>query len=329
MDSAWRQTVTNQQTILTVVAGLAVPAIVTLMTQDEPLSVSEGRLLTYAIISLAIHIPLLLLTAHNDRRTAFMISQGEGKDPWRIVLSRINNILYPIVNFSVLAPWLFLLLILFNRVNIDHFSYVEFKLIRSYHIAKIDSPWVVLSTIGTFLAVVAAVIGIEEIRSLIFRPRIRPDETKLVRTEHHRQNKTPLIYHRLIVKNVWRWLGRSARDVRVLLSYDRDGLPPSSDFIPVPLRWTYWNSANRGISRGEPAYLDVFEEKQGNIGRQYEFCWADDMAGAGSAEGKLKIFNPYSGNIRLEFYERNGGLIGDMTLKYDKDTDYFEVIDWE
>jgi hypothetical protein len=194
---------------------------------------------------------------------------------------------------------------------------------------NLDSPWVALSTIGTFAAVLAAVIGIEEIRSLIFKPKIRPDELKLVRTEHYRQGKDPLIYHRLIVKNLWRWLGRSAKQVRVLLSYERNGLPPSRDFIPIPLRWTYWNSANRGISRGEPAYLDVFEEKQGTTGRQYEFCWADDMAGSDSAEGSLKVFNPYSGNIRLEFYERNGGLIGDMTLKYDKDHDCFEVTKWK
>src|SRR3989344_6179339 len=211
----------------------------------------------------------------------------------------------------------------------NKFNYLNEMLVQMARVGDgVNSPWAMFSALATLLAVIAAVIGIEEIRSLIFRPKIRPNELKLVRTVHSRKNKNSLTYHRLIVKNIWRWLGGSAKDVRVFLSYDRDGKPPSTDFIPIPLRWTYWNRAKRDISRGEPAYLDVFEEKQGNIGKQYEFCWADDMAGSGSAEDNLKIFNPHSGNIRLQFYERNGGPVGDMTLKYDKGNDYFEVIDW-
>ncbi len=189
----------------------------------------------------------------------------------------------------------------------------------------IDSPWVALSAIGTLLAVVVAVIGIEEVRSFVFRPVIRRKAPELVRTEHRREGKETLIYHRLIVTNIKWWRGKLARDVRVLLTYDKNGQPPPDGFIPIPLRWTYWNSFTRDISRGEPAYLDVFEEKNNEKGgKDYYFCWADNVAGSGSKEGILEKFDSNLGNPRLEFYERNGGRIGDITLdakRLTRDTD--------
>ncbi len=331
MDNAWRQTVTNQQTILTVIAGLAVPAIVTLMTQNSLLSVSEGRLLTYAIISLAIHIPFLLLTAHNDRRTAFMISQGQITDPWRIVLSRINNILYPIVNFSVLAAWLFLLLVLFNRINIDSSPPQVFEPNRVQYTNIVNSPWDMWSAIGTIFAALVALgiglLGIKEIRAYIFSPKITPQERKLQKTEQKNKDGETFVYQRLIVKNSGQRFGGSANDVRTFLTYENGNQPELKNFIPIPLRWTYFSTFSRDISQGEPAYLDICAKKKGND--IYGFCWASDTAGSGSKSGVLENFDPKLGNLRLEFYERNGGRVGDMTLQYCDTEDCFKVIDWE
>lgn len=198
-----------------------------------------------------------------------------------------------------------------------------------FNICGPATEWLVAG--GTLFLGLAAVVGIEEVRSFVFRPVIRREDPELVRTEHRREGKKTLIYHRLIVTNIKWWRGKSARDVRVLATYDKNGQPPPRDFIPIPLRWTYWNTFERDISRGEPAYLDVFEEKTKEKGIIYEFCWAKDVAGSGSAEGILREFDTRYGDLRLEFYERTGGLIGDMTLKYfsDKDKGYFKVICWK
>lgn len=91
------------------------PALVTILTQQD-LGITERRLLSYAVIALAVHIPLLLLTVHNDRRTAYMISQGQMTDAWRVVLSHINNIIYPFLIGSLLAAWAFIVIILLLRI---------------------------------------------------------------------------------------------------------------------------------------------------------------------------------------------------------------------
>lgn len=185
----------------------------------------------------------------------------------------------------------------------------------------INSPWVMLSAIGTLLLAFVAFFGIDEIRSLFFRSHIRPNELKLIRTA---QKKGTLIYHRLIVKNL-RWIGwrpgKPAKDVRVLLTYVKS----PAEFIPIPLRWTYWSKSLRDISKGEPAYLDVICYDV--IEKKYKFCWSKKDT-VSSDDPLLKYFNPKYGDIRLEFYERSGGLIGDMTIKHFAESDYFKVIRW-
>jgi hypothetical protein len=111
----WRQTVVTQFTVFSVIAGLAVPALVAFIAQGD-LSPLENRLVILTLIALAVHVPLLVLTAHNERRTAFMNWQGQQGDAWRVFLSRVNNILYPFVNLSIVAAWFLLLILLAQRL---------------------------------------------------------------------------------------------------------------------------------------------------------------------------------------------------------------------
>lgn len=170
-----------------------------------------------------------------------------------------------------------------------------------------------------FAAAVTAFITFEGPRSFFFRPRIRPVElSKALHTEGPKK----LTYHRLIVKNLRRWPVVAARDVRVWLTYKARA---PRNFIPIPLRWTYWGTATRDIARGEPAYLDVLQREEGNA--VYQFCWPSDRVGP--SESILRNFDPSYCDLQLEFFERGGTRIGVITLMYLPDEDWLKVISWE
>lgn len=195
--------------------------------------------------------------------------------------------------------------------------YESFRMI-SGHLDRIangvNSPWPMVSALGAIGVGFLAIFG-EPLRKCLLPPCLSAVEVK---STAQRINLDIYRYQRLIVKNV----GLSAaREVRVLLTYDKNGNPPPEDFIPIPLGWMHWREPSRDISRSEPAYVDVLKKKEG--AERYNFCWADGLAG--SSDPLLDEFNPEHGNVRLEFFERDRQ-IGDVTLRYSNDNDKLEIV---
>lgn len=177
-----------------------------------------------------------------------------------------------------------------------------------------NSPWPMISALGAISVGFLAIFG-EPIRKFFLSPCLQPVEIKStmqkVNGEDHR-------LHRLIVKNV----GLSAaREVRVLMTYDKNNEPPQENFIPIPMGWMHWRQPSRDVSRGEPAYVDVLRRKEG--AEKYNFCWAETLAG--SSDPLLDLYDPNYGNIRLEFFERDRK-IGDVTMSYSAEDDVLRII---
>lgn len=178
----------------------------------------------------------------------------------------------------------------------------------------INSPWPKVAALGTIGVGFLAIFG-EPIRKWLLPPRLSAVEIK---STYQRCNQDKYRYQRLIIQNI----GLSAaREVRVLMTYAKNGEPPPEDFIPIPLGWMHWRGPSRDISRSEPAYVDVLKKKEGE--EKYNFCWAEGLAG--SSDPLLDKYNPEHGNIRLEFFERDRK-VGNVTLRYSSGTDKLEII---
>lgn len=180
----------------------------------------------------------------------------------------------------------------------------------------------ILGIVGTLILGSLALFG-NEIRSWLFRPELSPIEFKKTYQRIPRNIGGAIyhkeyIFHRLIVKNTG---SMRAKDVRVLLTYEKGNQKELKNFIPVPLNWTHWNKSSRDISRGEPAYVDVLMKEVGKP--DYEFCWSYETGSA--VDPLLMNFYPKFGNIRLEFFEHDSK-IGDVGLKYDEEEDVLAVI---
>ncbi len=177
----------------------------------------------------------------------------------------------------------------------------------------INSPWPTISAIGTIAVGILAIFG-EPIRKVFLPPCLSAVE---VVPTTQRIGQDDYRFQRLIVKNV----GLStAREVRVLLTYDKNGQPPPQNFVPIPLAWMHWRRPSRDISRGEPAYVDILKKKEN--ADKYNFCWPD---GLGSSDELLDRFDPKHGSIRLKFFERDRQ-IGDITLRYSSETDKLDIV---
>jgi hypothetical protein len=179
-----------------------------------------------------------------------------------------------------------------------------------------------LGFVGTLILGSLALFG-NEIRSWLFRPELSPVECKktlqlipknINGAVYHRK----YIFYRLIIKNIG---NMRARDVRVLLTYEKGDQKELKDFIPVPLNWTHWNKSSRDISRKEPAYVDILRKEDGGL--NYEFCWSNETGNP--VEPLLMNFYPKFGNIRLEFFEHESK-IGDISLKYEEHLDVLTIV---
>lgn len=131
-------------------------------------------------------------------------------------------------------------------------------------------------------------------------------------------NNVTYVYHRLIVKNARKadwlpWLPNQAKEARVSITYRE--LPKGSGFIPIPLRWTHFNTIYRDIPPGEEVYVDIIGKKADET--KYRFCWAPNVGPGGE---ELDYFDATQGDLRLEFYEQNQK-IGDIYLKFDTKSD--------
>lgn len=180
----------------------------------------------------------------------------------------------------------------------------------------------ILGVLATMILGILAIFG-NQIRSYFFRPSLRPVDKKrtiqltpkVIGGAVYHKN---YVFHRLIIKNTGKV---RATDVRVLLTYEKGNQKELENFIPIPLNWTHWNKTSRDISRGEPAYIDIFSREEDT--EDYNFCWSQETGY--SVEPLLLKFRPRFGNIRLEFFERDSK-IGDIYLKYSQVSDSLEVV---
>lgn len=123
-----------------------------------------------------------------------------------------------------------------------------------------------LGVITTSLLGLIAIFG-EQIRSYFFKPKLVFDGFK--KTSQRIPVPSPYekgqyieedhLFQRLIIRNIGKI---RAKEVRVLLTYEEGNREELKNFIPIPLNWTHYNKSSRDISRGEPAYVDIFEKKR-------------------------------------------------------------------
>lgn len=215
--------------------------------------------------------------------------------------SYVNSIYLFWVAFSQSIP---------EYLNMNHYQSLGLVVEQLGRIAGgVNSPWAMVSAVGTVVVGVLAIFG-EPLRKYFLSPCLSAVE---VASTKQRIGQDDYRYQRLIVRNV----GLSAaREVRILLTYTK----APENFIPVPLAWMHWQGPSRDVSRGEPAYVDVLQKREG--ADKYSFCWP---AGLGSSDELLDKFDPGLGKIRLEFFERDRQ-IGDVTLQYSKENDKLDIV---
>jgi hypothetical protein len=81
------------------------------------------------------------------------------------------------------------------------------------------------------------------------------------------------------------------------------------------------DTSGKGSKKGEPAYVDVICRQEGES--RYSFCWAGETGSP--VEPVLRDFDPSSGQLRIEFYEKDR-IVGDICLEYDQNDDVLRVI---
>lgn len=198
---------------------------------------------------------------------------------------------------------------------LEHFkNYLQ----NDYYSKPLDSIFGISAALwGVIATLIVAIIALfgDQIKNRLFRPNIQPVEP--VKTPQIYNNAT-VIYHRLIVKNARKaswffWFPNQAKDARVLLTYRK--LPKQNSFIPIPLRWTHFNTITRDIPPGEEVYIDIFGKVEGE--QKYRFSWAP---GVGPGGEELDYYNPQYGDIRLVFFEQHQK-IGDIYLGFDSEKD--------
>lgn len=188
---------------------------------------------------------------------------------------------------------------------------------------------VIITLLGAIMTLLLGIIAIfgDQIRSHYFKPKLVFDGFKKTfqlipmpspykKGEYITENH---LFQRLIVRNRG---NIRAKEVRVLLTYEEGNREELKNFIPIPLNWTHYNKSSRDISRGEPAYVDIFQRKDNE--KIYKFCWSHETGY--SIEPLLMNFRPEYGNVRLEFFEHDSK-IGDIHLKYVEDEDVLEVVE--
>jgi hypothetical protein len=143
----------------------------------------------------------------------------------------------------------------------------------------------------TFLAVIVALFG-DWFRSLIFKPKLKFETVPSVPQVIKKEEKGIIIVehytmYRLLVRNI----GSPARDVRALIT---------NVVQPLNLYWTNIDKITRDISKKEPAYLDIIQEKNGKL---YFYPWAEiiDLS-------DYKLSNSKPTEIKIEFFEKDRAL---------------------